>query len=194
MPMHICAAEAIALLHTRRAQPSSRSARPTDGPRDFDSQCTGIWLFRLLAEPTRAREVGARAKTSTAAAARALLYSLVIGMPYTRYRWPLCSQQPRHIRGAHIPKLVVPLYNMTCGAIPMCRVYLLCDVLYVQAAQMVRRCVRVSTAVCQPCESVCGARSRSSRWRFTTRIRSRKHALYLSLRDHLASSLSINPP
>ena len=38
-----------------------------------------------LAEPTRAREVGARAKTSTAAAG-ARLYGLVIRMPHTWYR------------------------------------------------------------------------------------------------------------
>ena len=38
-----------------------------------------------LAEPTRAREVGAQAKTSTAAAG-ARLYGLVIRMPHTWYR------------------------------------------------------------------------------------------------------------
>jgi hypothetical protein len=66
--------------HSACAALMSRYTRPTDGPR-----------FRLsmhrhmVAKPTSAREVGARAKTSTAAAG-ARLYGLVIRMPHTWYQ------------------------------------------------------------------------------------------------------------
>ena len=77
-------------LHTRdgvrTVQPSSVIALcPTDGWTEISTLNAQAYGCFDLAEPTRAREVGARAKTSTAAAG-ARLYGLVIGMPRTRYR------------------------------------------------------------------------------------------------------------
>ena len=58
---------------------------PTDGWTAISTLNAQAYGCFDLAEPTRAREVGARAKTSTAAAG-ARLYGLVIRMPHTRYR------------------------------------------------------------------------------------------------------------
>jgi hypothetical protein len=58
---------------------------PTDGWTAISTLNAQAYGCFDLAEPTRAREVGARAKTSTAAAG-ARLYGLVIRMPHTWYR------------------------------------------------------------------------------------------------------------
>ena len=58
---------------------------PTDGWTAISTLNAQAYGCFDLAEPTRAREMGARAKTSTAAAG-ARLYGLVIRMPHTRYR------------------------------------------------------------------------------------------------------------